>query len=263
MRKALQLKDLTSEGEVMAEVATLEVIDKDRDVTLPGFFGKQNTRIVSAHDWSQIMLGKGVVEEQGTKAVFAGRLNLDDPTAEQLHSKLRFDMEHPPPMIEWSYGFSIKQGGARVGEWKGEQVRFLQPLAGGEPGADVHEVSPVLIGAGEGTGTLAVKDARLRFADELRWVMAQAEAALARAEAIKALRTDEGKELGGQSLELLGQVADSLSKLTTVVTELSGTAVQPEAEAPPASSTTEEEAQLGESARLLQAQFEAITSGRF
>lgn len=262
MRKQLQLKDLTEAGEVSAEVATLDVIDKDRDVTLSGFFGKQNTRLVAAHDWTQIMLGKGIVEEQGRKAVFAGRLNLDDPTAEQLHSKLRFDMKHPPPMIEWSYGFSIKQGGARVGDFKGEQVRFLQPLEDGSPGADVHEVSPVLIGAGEDTGTLAVKSAGLRFADELRQVMAQVDAAVKRAEAVAQLRRGDGKELSEQSLELLDTMAQNLEKLTAVVTDI--TSPDPATSEPdpsPAPEQLEEaEEDLQHAYRMLQAQYEAFTA---
>ncbi len=162
LTKAAVLKDVTSEGEVEAVVATLHVVDKDGDYTLPGFFGTQPTKLVSGHDWSQIMLGKGTVTDgDGQQAVFHGKLNLDDPAAAALHAKLRFDMAHPPPLIEWSYGFRILPGGSRpAGEQDPDGARqILQPRPDGTPGAKVWEVSPVLVGAGEGTRTVDVKTA--------------------------------------------------------------------------------------------------------
>ncbi len=158
--KSLSVKDVTKDGELEAVVATLGVVDKDRDVTEKGFFGTQDTKIVSGHDWNQILLGKGVVtDEDGKEARFTGRLNLEDSDAAQLHAKLRFDLEVPPPLIEWSYGFSILDGGSRSGKFSGEDVRFLQPREDGTPGSKIYEVSPVLVGAGEGTRTVGVKSA--------------------------------------------------------------------------------------------------------
>lgn len=168
LRKHAEIKDLTESGEVEAVVATLGVVDKDGDVTEQGFFGEQTTKIVSSHDWSDILLGKGTVSDRdGRAAIFRGSLNLDDPKAEQLHAKLRYDMATPPPLIEWSYGFSIQPGGSRKDSHDGRDVRVLQPLPDGGPGSKVYEVSPVLVGAGEGTGTLAVKGATRSILEEL------------------------------------------------------------------------------------------------
>lgn len=148
-------------GEVESVIATLNVKDSDGDVTKPGFFGTQKTAIVGSHNWSDIMLGKGTVTEDGEKAVFKGKLNLDDPAGKALHSKLMFDMAHDEPLIEWSYGFEVLPGGAKQGDHNGEQVQILGPKEDGSPGAKVWEVSPVLAGAGVGTGTLGVKSKTL------------------------------------------------------------------------------------------------------
>lgn len=281
MLKRLKLNDVTKTGEVSAEVATLDVIDKDGDVTRKGFFGKQDTKIVSGHDWSQIMLGKGVVsDEDGKKAVFAGVLNLDDPNGEQLHAKLRFDLEVPPPLIEWSYGFQVLDGGAKAGQFDGRDVQFLQPLPDGSPGAKVYEVSPVLVGAGEGTGTTSVKtskdfvtdllDAGLdpkelaalsakygfpwaqdqlfdvdegkRFIDQLAGTVAAVEKALDRATAIAELRSS--KTLGTATLERLSELTVDLGLLWEKAKAV--------AEARP------DESNVDESFRLLQAQYESI-----
>ena len=158
--KLIQLKAKGNKGEVEAVIATLNVKDHDQDVTLPGFFGKQHVSIVTAHDWRDVMLGKGVIEEEDDKAVFKGQFNMseDDPQARQLFSRLVFDMEHPPAKIEWSYSLFVKEGG-RVQFTDDEKFGdgfWLGPVDG-EPGVVVDEVSPVLLGAGVETGTVGVK----------------------------------------------------------------------------------------------------------
>ncbi len=160
-QKRFALKEMGATGEVSAEIATLNVKDKDGDVTLPGYFGEQDIKIVTAHQWGQVMLGKGKLTEQGNKAVIDGKLNLDEADAEAraIHSRLKFDLDNPPPLIEWSYGFETLDGGSKafVDHDEFGNGQFLQPLEDGSPGSQVFEASPVLIGAGEGTRTTSVK----------------------------------------------------------------------------------------------------------
>lgn len=159
-RKQLELKDLTKSGEVEAKIATLNEVDREGDLTEPGFFGEQPVSILSSHKSDDIMLGKGTTSEPDTSsAVFRGTFNLDDPDAEKLHTKLLFDRTNPPPLIEWSYGYKVLAGGSRrpTTSEKGAR-RILQPKEDGTPGAMVKEVSPVLIGAGRGTRTIDVKN---------------------------------------------------------------------------------------------------------
>lgn len=150
---------LSGSGELRSTIATLEVIDKDKDVTLPGFFGEQNVSILVSHDWGEIPVGKGTIREEGKEAVLDGKLNLDSPDGKAVHSWLKFDLDHGDPLQEWSYGFTLKPDGFRFGEFEGEPVRFLIPTPSGDPGAKIHEASLVIVGAGEGTRTLSVKGA--------------------------------------------------------------------------------------------------------
>lgn len=62
------------------------------------------------------------------------------------------------PLTQYSYGYDVAR--STPGQWNGNPVRILQKL-------DLHEVSPVLLGAGRQTGTVAgsvksADDARLR-----------------------------------------------------------------------------------------------------
>lgn len=242
-----EVKEITPKGEVTAEVATLNVKDKDEDVTRPGFFGTQDVKMVLSHDWGTVMLGKGQVSDSdGKVARFEGKMNLDeaDVEARAVFSRLKFDLDNPPPLIEWSYGFRLHKGG-RVPFKNDEQFGdgyFLQPLGDGSPGAKVDEVSPVLVGAGEGTGTTSVKtmkeggtismlealaelgdeDAQKllahhrtldvltedqKFADQLDGTLAAVDRILKRAEEISALRP-----LGSSSREKLADVVGSLEQ---------------------------------------------------
>lgn len=144
------LKALDDAGVGSAVFATLGVIDKDGDVTLPGAFGSQDVVIVPAHDWTHVPIGRATIREHGNEAIADFRLNLDIAAARDWHAALKFDLATGRPLQEWSYGFHVSRESR--GEHGGRQVRFLEAL-------DVHEVSPVLLGAGVGTRTLAAKTA--------------------------------------------------------------------------------------------------------
>ena len=246
LRKSLDVK-VEKTGEVSSVVATLNVKDKDGDVTLPGFFGEQTVSIVTSHDWMDLMLGKGTLKEEGEEAVFRGELNLDDPDAKKLHTKLLFDLDHPPAKIEWSYNLRLRKG-ARVPFEDHEEFGdgyWLQPVDG-EAGVKVDEVSPVMVGAGEGTRTLGVKarkgdtmsileeladagdeDAKTmlalhreldektehqKFADQLEGALATLEKVVARAEQIR-----EKRPLGAESRGKLNHISLSMKELADKV----------------------------------------------
>lgn len=144
-------------GHARFKVATLNVVDSDLDVTLPGFFGRQPVALLPCHDWQSVPLGKGHIYENGTQVVADVQFNLAVPAARDWYEAIKFDLANPPSLQQYSYGFTLRPGGHRPGTHKGRPVRFLQPRPDGTPGCTVHEVSPVLLGAGVGTGTLAVK----------------------------------------------------------------------------------------------------------
>lgn len=214
-RKELKVTDLTKEGEVAAIVATLEVWDSDGDWTEPGYFGKQHTSIVRGHNWADLQLGKGILtDEDPPNAMFQGKFNLDVPEAEQLHAKLLFDRANPPPLIEWSYGMLFNEGGTAKGTRDGREGRILQPLPDGSPGARIPEVSPVMVGAGEGTGTVAVK-ASMRLVDHITATRTDVQALSARVAEVVAARREKGQELGKASKAALDELIEELENLRT------------------------------------------------
>jgi hypothetical protein len=210
-RKGIQIKDVLDSGMVLAQFATMNVIDKDDDVTLPGFFGKQDTVMLPAHDWKSVPLGKGTISEKGDAAIAELKMNLDIQAAKDWHSALKFDLANGKPKQEYSYGFTIVSGGSSYGEKDGQSVRFLRPTPDAAPGCIVHEVSPVLVGAGEGTGTLAVKDGSLKFSEEAERVLAAVEAMTGRAKSLADLRAKEGRSLSAANEERLKALAQKLS----------------------------------------------------
>ncbi len=110
---------------VRAVVATLSRIDGDGDVTVPGFFGRQDVAVVPVHDWNHVPIGKGLLYEQGDQAIADLKVNLAIPQARAWWEAFKFDLEHPPALQQWSYGFTVKAGGSFSGRFGGKAVRFL------------------------------------------------------------------------------------------------------------------------------------------
>lgn len=199
-----QLKELSKEGEGLAIIATLNVKDKDGDVTVPGAFGEQEAKMVPTHDWSHVPLGKARVYEEGTNVYASFKMNLEIPSAKEWHSALKFDLDNGAPLQEWSYGFMI--GEASYGDFEGEQVRFLKQLV-------VHEISPVMLGAGNGTRTVAVKslkDTPMQLAEHIKAAIENVQSAIERCEDVKAVRELNGRDLSPDRYKELQQLLDVL-----------------------------------------------------
>ncbi len=133
-------------GSFKAVFSTFDVIDLDGDVTLPGAFTDgQKVRIAYwGHRWHDLPVGRGVVHADHEKAWVDGQFFLDTEAGMETYKTVKNLAE----LQEWSYGFDILE--SQPGKMGGEDVRFLTKL-------NVHEVSPVLLGAGIGTQTVAIK----------------------------------------------------------------------------------------------------------
>lgn len=201
-----------AQGKALVVIATLGVRDKDGDVTLPGYFGEQTAVIQGSHDWKMPSLGKAKVYERDNEALAELDFNLDSSGGKDWFGAIAFDLAHPPAKQQYSYGFTIRPGGSVRGEHNGQEVRFLKPLPDGSPGVVVHEVSPVLLGAGEGTRTLDAKGQRT-FADEVTAALAVVTALKDRAGAIVALRAAEGRALGSERVAQLKALVDEVQGL--------------------------------------------------
>lgn len=202
-RKSVALKQLDEAGTGVAVFASLGVIDRDGDVTLPGAFGEQRVKLLPAHDWSHVPIGDARIYERADEAVAEFRLNLEIEAAREWHAALKFDLRDEQPIQQWSYGFDVLKDSR--GEHDGKRVRRLEKLR-------VYEVSPVVVGAGVATRTLAVKSAR-QLAEQIEDVRAELSALAERIAGLKRLRAAEGRDLSAARREELARVKSALDEL--------------------------------------------------
>lgn len=137
-------------GSFIARIATLNVIDKDGDVTLPGAFPEGKSILISAYmhgSWQGALpAGKAIIHEKGDEVLVEGEFNLNSESGKEHYETVKF----APDLQEWSYGF-IPQEFEMDAQFEGNKVkRILKKL-------DVFEASPVLRGAGMNTATLGIK----------------------------------------------------------------------------------------------------------
>lgn len=180
--KSLQIKSI-GDGTASVVFATLNVIDKDGDLTINGAFGNQTAAISPAHKWEHPSLGIAKVREQGNEAIADLQFNMDMPAARDWHAAIKFAFENGAPQ-EFSYGFNILA--SRPDTINGRSVRVLERLK-------VLEVSPVMQGAGVNTRTLAVKTCQscagksaLSVRDELAAALATNDALIKRLQGLDA-----------------------------------------------------------------------------
>lgn len=138
--------------EVTAVFSTLGVRDHDGDITRQGAFTDGAPVQISAYghaSWGGALpVGKGTIRIAGDEAILDGQF-FDTSAGRDTFVTVRELAKSD--MGEWSYGFDINE--FAFGEVDGQRVRFLDKLT-------VHEVSPVLLGAGINTRTLAAKAAK-------------------------------------------------------------------------------------------------------
>jgi hypothetical protein len=163
-----EVKAIDEKGEGVLRFIRFNQEDKDSDITLPGFIGRQAAWILPAHNWKSDRppLGDGESFESDGATHFRVKLNLDLPLAREWHTHLKFDYERRR-LQQISYGFSPFADGQERGQKDGKSVRFLKPRADGSPGAKLHEVSFVVVGSGNDTGVLSIKSPEIPLVDEV------------------------------------------------------------------------------------------------
>ena len=146
-----QVKD-AAKGEFRAVFSTFNVVDSDGDVTLPGAFEDGTEVRISAYghaSWGGVLpVGKGVIHSDEKEAWVDGQFFMDVPEARSTFLVVK----NMGGLQEWSY--SVEPTKNSFGEFGDRRVQFLEKLKG------PHEVSPVLAGAGVGTRTLMMKNAK-------------------------------------------------------------------------------------------------------
>lgn len=208
-------------GEVSAVFATFNVKDKDGDVTPPGAFEDGADVVISAYghkSWDGVLpVGVGSITTTKSEAILTGQFFMDTETGRDTFTAVKRLAEKS--LGEWSYGYTPVK--FSYGEHEGERVRFLEELK-------VTEVSPVLMGAGVNTRTLAAKSAGMRFADEGEAVMAALAAYGDRAADVMAKRAEKGKGLGAEALKLLEDIDRELVRIKGILVPEGGSVADDE-----------------------------------
>lgn len=154
---SVDVKD-ADQGVIQAVFSTFNVKDHDGDVTLPGAFEEGAQVRISQFNhasWKDALpIGVGTIHTKADKAFFDGQFFMGMQAARDTFEAIK----GLGPLAEYSYGYDIVD--AERGMHEGEKAQLLKKLK-------VHEVSPVLLGAGIGTHTVEVKALTSLTDDEL------------------------------------------------------------------------------------------------
>jgi len=182
---------LSETGDVMVAFSRFNIVDSDNDVTFPGAMPVGKAVPMSAYghtSWDGALpTGKGTIRETSDLGVFDGTYFMETDQGRNAYhtTKAMADIQ------EWSYGYAVLPPSG-PGTFDGKRVRELRKL-------DVFEVSPVLKGAGVGTGTLAIKSGApgsdAPTADLISWHSASRVALMDRLKTHFAARGGDGREL--------------------------------------------------------------------
>ena len=144
---AEQFKFLDDTGSFRAVFSTFDFNEPDKhgDITLPGSFtdGEKVKIAAWGHDWGALPVGRGVIHSDNYKAWVDGKFFIDTTHGLDTYNTIKGLAE----LNQWSYGFDVIDSEIIDGH------RVLKKLK-------VHEVSPVLIGAGNHTGLESIKSYR-------------------------------------------------------------------------------------------------------
>jgi hypothetical protein len=199
---------LSETGEVSLAFSRFNVIDSDGDVTFPGSMPVGKAVPMSAYghtSWDGAPpTGKGVISERSDLGIFGGSYFMETDQGRNAYhtTKAMADLQ------EWSYGYNVTDGGP--GTFEGKRVRELRKL-------DVFEVSPVLKGAGVGTGTLAIKSGGpgpdAPYADHLDWVLDEVKALMDRSRDRADWRAKEGRVMSAANMTRLHALRDAMGPM--------------------------------------------------
>jgi hypothetical protein len=147
----VEIKD-AAKGEVSAVFSTFGVIDADGDVTEPDAIEPGAVVPVSSYmhtSWQGALpVGVAKIRTTGDEAILDAQFFLGTSHGADTFETVKELADKG--LGEWSYGFDIVDSDRA--ERDGKQVQVLKRLK-------IHEVSPVLVGAGVNTRTLSAKAA--------------------------------------------------------------------------------------------------------
>jgi hypothetical protein len=203
-------------GSFTAKIITLNVVDKDGDVTLPGAVPNGKEILISSYmhgSWSGgLPVGKGIVREEGDSVYVDGEFNLNTDIGKEHYETLKF----APELSEWSYGFQVLELDEESDWRENPKVwRVFKSL-------DIFEASPVLRGAGVDTGLLSIKSEQgMTFAEHSEAALTVVKEWDGRVKSLAELRLKEGRSLSDANRKRVAEIVNELKALTADLHELS------------------------------------------
>jgi HK97 family phage prohead protease len=195
-----------AEGQVQAVFSTFNVIDKGGDIVLASAFTHgQQVPMTWSHDWT-MPVGKGQILVESDRAVFDGGFFMGTQAGQEAYKTVK----EMGPLQEWSWGFRVAD--ATFEQHDGEYVRVIKK-------AQVFEVSPVLVGEGEGTYTLGIKGSQ-PYIDHAEAVLAAVRPLVERSKSLADLRAKDGRVLSDANRRKLASLKESLSSILSELDDL-------------------------------------------
>jgi HK97 family phage prohead protease len=195
--RAVLKADGDNQGTIEAVFSTFGVRDRDGDIVEPGAIENgKSVPMVWHHDWTR-MIGKGVTEIDDERAVFKGSIFMDTDAGADAYRTIKAMGD----LMEYSWGFRILD--ADFVERDAEFIRVIKR-------AELFEVSPVLVGAGMGTGTLSLKHGQPLHDHANALEMAVGDF-VSRVRVRTDYRAKEGRTLSSANRDRLASIATALS----------------------------------------------------
>lgn len=187
----IEVKD-ADKGQVTAVFSRFGVIDKDGDVTMKDAIEDGLEVRISAYghaSWGGALpVGKGVIRLEDDVAIIDAEFFM-----KTTHGRDTFEtVKGLGPLGEWSY--SLHDVTSDRGEMDGQPVNFLRKI-------HVHEVSPVLMGAGVDTHTLAVKNGGRKLSEQVAEVVTLVDVLAARTVETVAFCDENGRSISPKNAE--------------------------------------------------------------
>jgi hypothetical protein len=205
-------------GLFKAVFSTLNVKDKDGDVTVNGALGEQKILISQYNhgSWEKgadaLPIGVGRIYELNNEAVVEGEFDMEDADAVKTYKKLKY-LSSKNRVQEWSY--SLPEITSEIKTENGERVRYLLKIR-------TNEVSPVLMGAGTNTRLLDIKSDKqsIPIAEHFETVQVAVEQLVKRIKDLGELRAKDGRHPSEETMKRTGTIKCVLGELIRELEEV-------------------------------------------
>ena len=202
-------------GTVIAHFAAFDEVDRDREITAKGAFGRQDV-LLGAYGHASTgrfgvpvaPVGIGSIHEEKRIAVFEGKYNLNMVAGREAFEAVKM----AGPLQEWSYGFQVLAESVKT--VNNQRIRVLDKLK-------VHEVSPVMVGAANASRTASIKAmGDMTLEDHADAALTTAADVVERIKWTADMRSKQGRTLSAANVTRLRNLQTQAQALDTEISKL-------------------------------------------